>query len=137
MSDIELLGPFGNPDGARADLAEVLDDFVDFDGNPAFGDLATRADDAKVRVVAGKLGAGKTVQFAPTGGGQTETTTTGSDGLYFIDLSPGNYEVRLSGYNPLQLYYGRSPNSYGQWPKVKVAAGRETKLDLIYDTGIR
>jgi hypothetical protein len=63
MSDIELLGPFGNPDGARADLAEVLDDFVDFDGNPAFGDLATRADDAKVRVVAGKLGAGKTVQL--------------------------------------------------------------------------
>ena len=63
MSDIELLGPFGNPDGARADLAEVLDDFVDFDGNPAFGDLATRADDAKVRVVAGKLGAGKTVHL--------------------------------------------------------------------------
>src|SRR6516164_44099 len=63
MSDVDLLWPFGNPDGARADLAEVLDKFVDFDGDPVFGDLATRADDAKVRIVAGKLGAGKTVHL--------------------------------------------------------------------------
>jgi hypothetical protein len=81
--------------------------------------------------------AGKTVQLVPTGGGESEATTTGTDGRYSIDLSPGNYEVRLNGYNPLQLYYGRNPNSYGQWPSVKVTAGRETKLDLIYDSGIR
>jgi hypothetical protein len=73
----------------------------------------------------------------PTGGGASEATQTGTDGRYTIDLSPGNYEVRLSGDNPLQLYYGRNPNSYGQWPTVKVIAGRETKLDLIYDSGIR
>jgi hypothetical protein len=57
----DSIGPFGNPDGSRADLDAVLGDFVDFDGSPAFGALATRADDAKVRVIAGKLGAGKTV----------------------------------------------------------------------------
>jgi len=81
--------------------------------------------------------AGKTVQFVPTGGGETEATKTGTDGRYSIDLGPGNYEVRLSGYNPLQLYYGRNPKSYGQWPTVTISAGTETKLDLIYDSGIR
>jgi hypothetical protein len=81
--------------------------------------------------------AGKTVQFVPIKGGQTASTTTGTDGRYVTDLSPGKYEVRLSGYNPLQLYYGRNPSSYGQWPNVKVIAGEDTKLDLIYDSGIQ
>lgn len=57
----DVVGPFGNPDGSRADLDEVLSEFVDFDGNPAYGALATRASDAKVRVIVGKLGSGKTV----------------------------------------------------------------------------
>src|SRR6266568_3586687 len=55
------VGPFGNPDGSRADIEDVLDDFVDFGADPGFGGLATRADDSKVRVIVGKLGAGKTV----------------------------------------------------------------------------
>jgi hypothetical protein len=55
------IGPFGNPDGSRADIEDVLDDFVDFGGDPGYGGLATRADDSKVRVIVGKLGAGKTV----------------------------------------------------------------------------
>ena len=58
---LDPVGPFGNPDGSRADLEEVLGEFVDFGGDPAFGALATRADDSKVRVIAGKLGVGKTV----------------------------------------------------------------------------
>lgn len=53
--------PFGNPDGSRADIGDVLDDFVDFHGDPMFGAVATRADDARVRVIAGRMGAGKTV----------------------------------------------------------------------------
>ena len=51
-------GPFGNPDGARADIGEILNDFVDF---TSFGALATAASDAGARVLVGKLGAGKTV----------------------------------------------------------------------------
>ena len=58
---LDPVGPFGNPDGSRADLDDVLGDFVDFDGDPGYGGLATRADDSKVRVIVGKLGAGKTV----------------------------------------------------------------------------
>jgi hypothetical protein len=55
------LGPFGNPDGSRAQLERVIGDFVDFGGDPSFGALATRANDSMVRVIVGKLGAGKTV----------------------------------------------------------------------------
>ena len=58
---LDPLGPFGNPDGSRAEIQEILRDFVDFEHNPEFGALATRASDATVRVIAGRLGAGKTV----------------------------------------------------------------------------
>ena len=55
------VGPFGNPDGSRAPIQDVLSNFVDFHGNPAFGALATAANDATTRVIVGRLGAGKTV----------------------------------------------------------------------------
>lgn len=55
------VGPFGNPDGSRAPLDELLDTFVDFRGDRAFGGLATRPSDAMVRVIVGRMGAGKTV----------------------------------------------------------------------------
>jgi hypothetical protein len=58
---LDPVGPFGNPDGSRASIENVLEDFVDFRGNPAFGALATPADDATGRVIVGRLGAGKTV----------------------------------------------------------------------------
>jgi Protein kinase domain len=58
---LDPVGPFGNPDGSRADLEDVISEFVDFGGDPAFGSLATRANDSMVRVIVGKLGAGKTV----------------------------------------------------------------------------
>jgi Protein tyrosine and serine/threonine kinase len=58
---LDPVGPFGNPDGSRADIEDLLSEFVDFAGDPAFGHLATRANDAMVRVIVGKLGAGKTV----------------------------------------------------------------------------
>lgn len=57
----EVVGPFGNPDGSRADLDDVVGEFVDFGGDPAFGALATPAADSTVRVIVGSLGAGKTV----------------------------------------------------------------------------
>jgi Protein tyrosine and serine/threonine kinase len=56
---LDPVGPFGNPDGSRADIEDVISEFVDF--NPAYGHLATRANDSMVRVIVGKLGAGKTV----------------------------------------------------------------------------
>ena len=55
------VGPFGNPDGSRADIEDVISEFVNFAGDPAFGHIATRANDSMVRVIVGKLGAGKTV----------------------------------------------------------------------------
>lgn len=64
MSDApqhEPVGPFGNPDGSRADIDDVLEHFVDFDNSAAFGALATSASDATVRIIVGRMGAGKTV----------------------------------------------------------------------------
>ena len=58
---LDPVGPFGNPDGSRADIEDVISEFVDFGGNRAYGHLATRANDSMVRVIVGKLGAGKTV----------------------------------------------------------------------------
>jgi hypothetical protein len=54
-------GAIRHPDGSRADIEDVISEFVDFGGNPAYGHLATRANDSMVRVIVGKLGAGKTV----------------------------------------------------------------------------
>src|SRR5215469_6807285 len=58
---LDPVGPFGNPDGSRADIEDLVSEFVDFGGDPAYGHLATRANDSMVRVIVGKLGAGKTV----------------------------------------------------------------------------
>jgi hypothetical protein len=58
---LDPVGPFGNPDGSRADIEDLNSEFVDFGGDPAYGHLATRANDSMVRVIVGKLGAGKTV----------------------------------------------------------------------------
>ena len=58
---LDPVGPFGNPDGSRADIEDVIGEFVDFGGDLAYGHLATRANDSMVRVIVGKLGAGKTV----------------------------------------------------------------------------
>jgi Protein tyrosine and serine/threonine kinase len=58
---LDPVGPFGNPDGSRADIEDVIGEFVDFGGDPAYGHLATRANDSMVRVIVGRLGAGKTV----------------------------------------------------------------------------
>ena len=58
---LDPVGPFGNPDGSRADIENLISEFVDFGGDPAYGHLATRANDSMVRVIVGKLGAGKTV----------------------------------------------------------------------------
>ena len=58
---LDPAGPFGNPDGSRADIEDVIIEFVDFGGDPAFGHLATRANDSMVRVIVGQLGVGKTV----------------------------------------------------------------------------
>ena len=65
---LDPVGPFGNPDGSRADIEDVISEFVDFGGDPAYGHLATRANDAAVRVIVGKLGRGQDgLPAAPAG----------------------------------------------------------------------
>jgi hypothetical protein len=51
-------GPFGDPDGARADPADLTRDFVHIGGIKG---IATREDDLNARVIVGRKGAGKTL----------------------------------------------------------------------------
>jgi hypothetical protein len=61
MKSATAAQPFGNPDGSRADIDDILEEFVEFDGEHVFGGLGTKASDSQVRVIVGKAGAGKTV----------------------------------------------------------------------------
>ena len=53
--------PFGNPDGSRSDIHEVVDNFIIFEDLPITGGLGIRADDLSPRVIVGAKGSGKTV----------------------------------------------------------------------------
>src|SRR5262245_6631424 len=53
--------PFGNPDGSRSDIHEVVDNFIIFEDLPVTGGLGIRADDLSRRVIVGAKGSGKTV----------------------------------------------------------------------------
>src|ERR1044072_7135550 len=53
--------PFGNPDGSRSDIHEVVDNFIVFEDLPVTGGLGIRADDLSRRVIVGAKGSGKTV----------------------------------------------------------------------------
>ena len=50
---VELRGPCRTPDGSRAYSEDILRDFIALDGQPSSGGVATRADDATVRVIVG------------------------------------------------------------------------------------
>ncbi|GAA6168141.1 P-loop ATPase, Sll1717 family [Sessilibacter corallicola] len=53
--------PFGDPDGARALLEDVLDGFVEFENDPVWGGISANPSNRNIRVFVGKKGAGKTV----------------------------------------------------------------------------
>jgi hypothetical protein len=53
--------PFGDPDGARAELIDIMDGFVGFSSRAGWGGIATDPDDRSVRVIVGKKGSGKTI----------------------------------------------------------------------------
>jgi predicted Ser/Thr protein kinase len=53
--------PFGNPDGSRSDIHEVVDNFIVFEDLPVTGGLGIRADDLSRRVIVGAKGSGKTL----------------------------------------------------------------------------
>ena len=55
-----MITPFGNPDGARSDINEVLNNFVEFDPI-RFKGLGLQYNDLSTRVIAGIKGSGKTV----------------------------------------------------------------------------
>lgn len=55
------VAPFGNPDGSRADIEDVVQGFVTFGGSAQWGGLATPGEDFTARIFVGRKGSGKTV----------------------------------------------------------------------------
>jgi len=53
--------PFGNPDGSRSDIQEVVHNFVTFEELRVTSGLEVRPDDLSTRVIVGAKGSGKTV----------------------------------------------------------------------------
>jgi hypothetical protein len=73
-------GPFGNPDGSRAAIEEVLEGFVNFGSPLVWGGLA-RDDDRKARVIVGRKGSGKTVYLR-----RLQAAAVKEDSLYADDI---------------------------------------------------
>ena len=57
----EETGPFGDTDGSRADIHDLLQGFVGFSGSAAYGSLRVGNHELRARVVVGGKGAGKSV----------------------------------------------------------------------------
>lgn len=57
----EGLSPFGDPDGARADLDDVTRGFVNFPNPLIWGGLSTNPGDLRARLFVGRKGSGKTL----------------------------------------------------------------------------
>jgi predicted Ser/Thr protein kinase len=53
--------PFGNPDGSRSDIQEVVENFITFEDLPLSSGLGVRPDDLSRRIIVGAKGSGKTV----------------------------------------------------------------------------
>lgn len=61
MSEESQTHPFGNPDGSRAELDDLIGGFVDFDDESVWGGLALKDSDSSARVLVGRKGSGKTL----------------------------------------------------------------------------
>lgn len=59
MSRFHRKHPFGTPDGARANLKEIMDGFVDIEDEAA--DLGDPGEDLSGRIIVGRMGSGKTL----------------------------------------------------------------------------
>lgn len=61
MSNTPERTPFGNPDGSREQLDQIVKTFVTFGNASAWGGLSTPADDRSARILVGRKGSGKTL----------------------------------------------------------------------------
>jgi hypothetical protein len=79
---LSIRGPFGPPDGARADFEEIRRTFVDFSGYAAHEDLVRPGNDHSTRLIVGKKGVGKTVYLR-----YFQVNADQNDSLYATNVS--------------------------------------------------
>jgi hypothetical protein len=82
--------PFGTPEGANANLQDLLADFIDFSDRGRDDALGAEAEDHSTRIVVGKMGVGKTVYLR-----RFQATARSDDALY-VD------EVQYDGLPPTE-----------------------------------
>ena len=97
-------GPFGPPDGARANWTEIRDNFVDFADQVDYDDdLASPPDDRSARVIVGKKGVGKTIYLR-----RFQANAAEDPSIYAVPVehavSPATEDViRVCEFYPIQL----------------------------------
>jgi hypothetical protein len=73
--------PFGTPEGANANLQELLANFIEFGERGPDDALAAEAQDHSTRIVVGKMGVGKTVYLR-----RFQATAKNDEALYVDDV---------------------------------------------------
>ncbi len=93
--------PFGNPDGSRSSLNEILEDFVEFDRLKFGPGLGLMSDELDVRVIVGAKGSGKTVYLRRLQDAATQNKSLYAD-LLQQDLPDTNNIVKFCELYPHQ-----------------------------------
>jgi hypothetical protein len=94
--------PFGNPDGARSSLQDLLDEFVPLDGAMFGPGLGTKAEDLGVRVIVGAKGSGKTVYLRRLQASASANPAVYADAIQY-DLPATSLVVRFGQEFPAQF----------------------------------
>lgn len=95
-------GPFGPPDGARADFEEIQRNFVDFSRRPFVEGLASPPTDRSARIIVGKKGVGKTVYLRRFQDDAAHQGSLYADGIYH-DVPATEDVIRVCELYPLEL----------------------------------
>ena len=82
---------------------------------------------------------GAVVRFLDGSDNQIATATTDQSGRYAVSIRPGHYRVsvRAFGFDSPIIISANGKDSKTTPVYIDVAAGGETRLDLVLDTGIR
>ena len=83
-------GPFGDSDGTRADIKEIINGFISFSEFSGFSGLAFNEDDKYKRIIVGKKGSGKTIYLR-----RIQKLFLDDDSVYVSEISYDPPKTRL------------------------------------------
>jgi hypothetical protein len=106
--------PFGNPDGAKAEIEDILEGFVEFGENIAGEGLATKNDDLRSRVIVGRKGSGKTVYLR-----RLQDSASKNDSIYSSKTMFGGDLMQTSEIIRFNNIFNKKTDSISElWTKI-------------------